>query len=92
MSSHVKKHHVIDDISSLIKKNISPPLQDPYIFEPNCQMQVDEFGFYITWKSEGKVRPPPLHFPLFLDEGFYLAVFAEILFYEHKPSSIPVNL
>lgn len=55
MSSHVKKHHVIDDISSLIKTNISPPLQDPYIFEPNCQMQVDEFGFYITWKSEGKV-------------------------------------
>uniref|UniRef100_A0A671TYP0 1-phosphatidylinositol 4,5-bisphosphate phosphodiesterase n=1 Tax=Sparus aurata TaxID=8175 RepID=A0A671TYP0_SPAAU len=28
--------------------------EDPYIFEPNCQMQVDEFGFYITWKSEGK--------------------------------------
>lgn len=30
--------------------------QDPYIFEPNCQMRVDEFGFFITWKSEGKVH------------------------------------
>lgn len=29
--------------------------QDPYTFEPNCQMRVDEFGFFITWKSEGKV-------------------------------------
>uniref|UniRef100_A0A3Q1FGT8 1-phosphatidylinositol 4,5-bisphosphate phosphodiesterase n=1 Tax=Acanthochromis polyacanthus TaxID=80966 RepID=A0A3Q1FGT8_9TELE len=28
--------------------------EDPYIFEPNCQMKVDEFGFFITWKSEGK--------------------------------------
>uniref|UniRef100_A0A7N8XUY4 Phosphoinositide phospholipase C n=1 Tax=Mastacembelus armatus TaxID=205130 RepID=A0A7N8XUY4_9TELE len=28
--------------------------QDPYIFEPNCQMKVDEYGFFITWKSEGK--------------------------------------
>ncbi|XP_075900871.1 1-phosphatidylinositol 4,5-bisphosphate phosphodiesterase beta-4 [Nelusetta ayraudi] len=28
--------------------------EDPYIFEPNCQMRVDEFGFFITWKSEGK--------------------------------------
>uniref|UniRef100_A0A665V6P6 Phosphoinositide phospholipase C n=1 Tax=Echeneis naucrates TaxID=173247 RepID=A0A665V6P6_ECHNA len=28
--------------------------QDPYIFEPNCQMRVDEYGFFITWKSEGK--------------------------------------
>uniref|UniRef100_A0A3Q3LYR3 1-phosphatidylinositol 4,5-bisphosphate phosphodiesterase n=1 Tax=Mastacembelus armatus TaxID=205130 RepID=A0A3Q3LYR3_9TELE len=27
---------------------------DPYIFEPNCQMKVDEYGFFITWKSEGK--------------------------------------
>uniref|UniRef100_A0A4W6DTD3 1-phosphatidylinositol 4,5-bisphosphate phosphodiesterase n=1 Tax=Lates calcarifer TaxID=8187 RepID=A0A4W6DTD3_LATCA len=32
--------------------------EDPYIFEPNCQMRVDEYGFFITWKSEGKVRPP----------------------------------
>ncbi|XP_072218426.1 1-phosphatidylinositol 4,5-bisphosphate phosphodiesterase beta-4-like isoform X1 [Leuresthes tenuis] len=28
--------------------------EDPYIFEPNCQMRVDEYGFFITWKSEGK--------------------------------------
>uniref|UniRef100_A0A3Q4HYW6 Phosphoinositide phospholipase C n=1 Tax=Neolamprologus brichardi TaxID=32507 RepID=A0A3Q4HYW6_NEOBR len=28
--------------------------QDPYIFEPNCHMEVDEYGFFITWKSEGK--------------------------------------
>uniref|UniRef100_A0A8C5GJJ0 Phosphoinositide phospholipase C n=1 Tax=Gouania willdenowi TaxID=441366 RepID=A0A8C5GJJ0_GOUWI len=28
--------------------------QDPYTFEPNCQTKVDEFGFFITWKSEGK--------------------------------------
>ncbi|XP_041662063.1 1-phosphatidylinositol 4,5-bisphosphate phosphodiesterase beta-4-like isoform X2 [Cheilinus undulatus] len=28
--------------------------EDPYMFEPNCQMRVDEYGFFITWKSEGK--------------------------------------
>ncbi|KAM9782942.1 1-phosphatidylinositol 4,5-bisphosphate phosphodiesterase beta-4 [Neosynchiropus ocellatus] len=28
--------------------------EDPYIFEPNCQMKVDEYGFFISWKSEGK--------------------------------------
>uniref|UniRef100_A0A8C6LFV4 Phosphoinositide phospholipase C n=1 Tax=Nothobranchius furzeri TaxID=105023 RepID=A0A8C6LFV4_NOTFU len=28
--------------------------QDPYIFEPNCRMKVDEYGFFITWKIEGK--------------------------------------
>ncbi|XP_053300996.1 1-phosphatidylinositol 4,5-bisphosphate phosphodiesterase beta-4 [Pleuronectes platessa] len=28
--------------------------EDPYFFEPSCQMRVDEFGFFITWKSEGK--------------------------------------
>lgn len=46
-------------------KNISFPLQDPYTFEPNCQMKVDEYGFFITWKSEGKVQPPPLNFCVF---------------------------
>lgn len=25
------------------------------MFEPCCQMKVDEYGFFITWKSEGKV-------------------------------------
>ncbi|KAM9778639.1 1-phosphatidylinositol 4,5-bisphosphate phosphodiesterase beta-4-like [Syngnathus typhle] len=28
--------------------------EDPYIFEPNCQVKVDEYGFFISWKSEGK--------------------------------------
>uniref|UniRef100_A0A673BEU1 1-phosphatidylinositol 4,5-bisphosphate phosphodiesterase n=1 Tax=Sphaeramia orbicularis TaxID=375764 RepID=A0A673BEU1_9TELE len=28
--------------------------EDPYLFETNCQMKVDEYGFFITWKSEGK--------------------------------------
>ncbi|XP_068432821.1 1-phosphatidylinositol 4,5-bisphosphate phosphodiesterase beta-4-like isoform X2 [Clinocottus analis] len=28
--------------------------EDPFIFEPNCQMRVDEYGFFICWKSEGK--------------------------------------
>uniref|UniRef100_A0A6Q2WVF1 1-phosphatidylinositol 4,5-bisphosphate phosphodiesterase n=1 Tax=Esox lucius TaxID=8010 RepID=A0A6Q2WVF1_ESOLU len=27
---------------------------DPFLFEPNCLVKVDEFGFFITWKSEGK--------------------------------------
>ncbi|KAJ8275383.1 hypothetical protein COCON_G00100080 [Conger conger] len=28
--------------------------EDPFVFEPNCLFKVDEFGFFITWKSEGK--------------------------------------
>ncbi|XP_031721784.1 1-phosphatidylinositol 4,5-bisphosphate phosphodiesterase beta-4 [Anarrhichthys ocellatus] len=28
--------------------------EDPYVFEPNCRMTVDEYGFFIRWKSEGK--------------------------------------
>uniref|UniRef100_A0A3P9I442 Phosphoinositide phospholipase C n=1 Tax=Oryzias latipes TaxID=8090 RepID=A0A3P9I442_ORYLA len=28
--------------------------EDPYLFEPNCLVRVDEFGFFITWKNEGK--------------------------------------
>uniref|UniRef100_A0AAY4C0F7 1-phosphatidylinositol 4,5-bisphosphate phosphodiesterase n=1 Tax=Denticeps clupeoides TaxID=299321 RepID=A0AAY4C0F7_9TELE len=28
--------------------------QDPFVFEPSCMFKVDEFGFFITWKSEGK--------------------------------------
>uniref|UniRef100_A0A673WU92 1-phosphatidylinositol 4,5-bisphosphate phosphodiesterase n=1 Tax=Salmo trutta TaxID=8032 RepID=A0A673WU92_SALTR len=27
---------------------------DPFLFEPNCLVKVDEFGFFITWKSDGK--------------------------------------
>uniref|UniRef100_A0A8K9WT91 Phosphoinositide phospholipase C n=1 Tax=Oncorhynchus mykiss TaxID=8022 RepID=A0A8K9WT91_ONCMY len=30
--------------------------QDPFLFEPNCLVKVDEFGFFITWKSDGKVQ------------------------------------
>uniref|UniRef100_A0A672H2V4 1-phosphatidylinositol 4,5-bisphosphate phosphodiesterase n=1 Tax=Salarias fasciatus TaxID=181472 RepID=A0A672H2V4_SALFA len=42
--------------------------EDPYMFEPNCQMKVDEYGFFITWKSEGKVQFPPLHVGLFFSQ------------------------
>uniref|UniRef100_A0A8C7TDM9 Phosphoinositide phospholipase C n=1 Tax=Oncorhynchus mykiss TaxID=8022 RepID=A0A8C7TDM9_ONCMY len=28
--------------------------QDPFLFEPNCLVKVDDFGFFITWKSDGK--------------------------------------
>ncbi|XP_037304516.2 1-phosphatidylinositol 4,5-bisphosphate phosphodiesterase beta-4-like isoform X1 [Pungitius pungitius] len=28
--------------------------EDPFVFEPNCQMKVDEYGFFLCWKSEGK--------------------------------------
>lgn len=29
--------------------------QESFVFEPNCLFKVDEFGFFLTWKSEGKV-------------------------------------
>lgn len=45
---------VIKAVSNKVVSLLFSP-QDPYIFEPNCQMRVDEFGFFITWKSEGKV-------------------------------------
>ncbi|XP_057207994.1 1-phosphatidylinositol 4,5-bisphosphate phosphodiesterase beta-4 isoform X1 [Triplophysa rosa] len=28
--------------------------EDPFVFEPNCSFKVDEFGFFLTWKSDGK--------------------------------------
>uniref|UniRef100_A0A8C7W5S2 1-phosphatidylinositol 4,5-bisphosphate phosphodiesterase n=1 Tax=Oncorhynchus mykiss TaxID=8022 RepID=A0A8C7W5S2_ONCMY len=28
--------------------------EDPFLFEPNCLVKVDDFGFFITWKSDGK--------------------------------------
>ncbi|XP_034777527.2 1-phosphatidylinositol 4,5-bisphosphate phosphodiesterase beta-4 isoform X5 [Acipenser ruthenus] len=28
--------------------------EDPFVFEPNCFFKVDEFGFFLTWKSDGK--------------------------------------
>uniref|UniRef100_A0A8C1UB86 1-phosphatidylinositol 4,5-bisphosphate phosphodiesterase n=1 Tax=Cyprinus carpio TaxID=7962 RepID=A0A8C1UB86_CYPCA len=27
---------------------------DPFVFEPSCHFKVDEFGFFLTWKSDGK--------------------------------------
>ena len=29
--------------------------QESFVFEPNCLFKVDEFGFFLTWRSEGKV-------------------------------------
>jgi len=31
-------------------------LQDPFVFESNCFFKADAFGFFLTWKSEGKVH------------------------------------
>uniref|UniRef100_A0A2K5S0T1 1-phosphatidylinositol 4,5-bisphosphate phosphodiesterase n=1 Tax=Cebus imitator TaxID=2715852 RepID=A0A2K5S0T1_CEBIM len=31
--------------------------EESFVFEPNCLFKVDEFGFFLTWKSEGKVWP-----------------------------------
>ncbi|KAA0708140.1 1-phosphatidylinositol 4,5-bisphosphate phosphodiesterase beta-4 [Triplophysa tibetana] len=28
--------------------------EDPFVFEPNCSFKVDEFGFFLKWKSDGK--------------------------------------
>lgn len=28
--------------------------EESFLFEPNCLFKVDEFGFFLTWKSEGK--------------------------------------
>lgn len=28
--------------------------EDPFLFEPSCLFKVDEFGFFLTWKSDGK--------------------------------------
>ncbi|KAJ8341767.1 hypothetical protein SKAU_G00340580 [Synaphobranchus kaupii] len=28
--------------------------EDPFVFEQNCFFRVDEFGFFLSWKSEGK--------------------------------------
>ncbi|XP_043088240.1 1-phosphatidylinositol 4,5-bisphosphate phosphodiesterase beta-4 isoform X2 [Puntigrus tetrazona] len=30
--------------------------EDPFVFESNCFFSVDAFGFFLTWKSEGKVH------------------------------------
>ncbi|KAK2864067.1 hypothetical protein Q7C36_003221 [Tachysurus vachellii] len=28
--------------------------EDPFVFESGCLFKVDEFGFFLTWKSDGK--------------------------------------
>ena len=28
--------------------------EESFVFESNCLFQVDEFGFFLSWKSEGK--------------------------------------
>ncbi|XP_026115534.1 1-phosphatidylinositol 4,5-bisphosphate phosphodiesterase beta-4-like isoform X3 [Carassius auratus] len=28
--------------------------EDPFVLEPSCHFRVDEFGFFLTWKSDGK--------------------------------------
>ncbi|XP_046691907.1 1-phosphatidylinositol 4,5-bisphosphate phosphodiesterase beta-4-like isoform X2 [Silurus meridionalis] len=28
--------------------------EDPFVFESSCLIKVDEFGFFLTWKSDGK--------------------------------------
>lgn len=28
--------------------------EDPFVFEPSCVVKVDEFGFFLRWKSDGK--------------------------------------
>ncbi|ROL50504.1 1-phosphatidylinositol 4,5-bisphosphate phosphodiesterase beta-4 [Anabarilius grahami] len=30
--------------------------EDPFVFEPSCHFKVDEFGFFLTWKSDGKIK------------------------------------
>uniref|UniRef100_A0A452TPR6 1-phosphatidylinositol 4,5-bisphosphate phosphodiesterase n=1 Tax=Ursus maritimus TaxID=29073 RepID=A0A452TPR6_URSMA len=39
--------------------------EESFVFEPNCLFKVDEFGFFLTWRSEGKVghRNCNLFFP-----------------------------
>ncbi|EAX10370.1 phospholipase C, beta 4, isoform CRA_g, partial [Homo sapiens] len=29
-------------------------MRESFVFEPNCLFKVDEFGFFLTWRSEGK--------------------------------------
>uniref|UniRef100_A0A8C1XXB1 1-phosphatidylinositol 4,5-bisphosphate phosphodiesterase n=1 Tax=Cyprinus carpio TaxID=7962 RepID=A0A8C1XXB1_CYPCA len=36
---------------SILKQTL---FNDPFVFESNCFFKVDAFGFFLTWKSEGK--------------------------------------
>lgn len=31
------------------------PFQETGVYEPSCLVKVDEFAFFIYWKSEGRV-------------------------------------
>ena len=35
--------------------------KDTFDFEPSCFFQVDEYGFFIHWKSEPRVNPLKNH-------------------------------
>lgn len=50
------------------------------MFEPNCLFKVDEFGFFLTWKSEGKVWPgnTKLFFPAVWVKSFYFSVSTQV--------------
>uniref|UniRef100_A0ACB8GEB0 1-phosphatidylinositol 4,5-bisphosphate phosphodiesterase beta-4 n=1 Tax=Sphaerodactylus townsendi TaxID=933632 RepID=A0ACB8GEB0_9SAUR len=42
---------------AVVEKAGDHPLEtvgESSVFEPNCLFKVDEFGFFLTWKSEGK--------------------------------------
>uniref|UniRef100_A0A672QJD5 1-phosphatidylinositol 4,5-bisphosphate phosphodiesterase n=1 Tax=Sinocyclocheilus grahami TaxID=75366 RepID=A0A672QJD5_SINGR len=41
-------------ISKLTPLILRCVFQDPFVFEPSCHFKVDEFGFFLTWKSDGK--------------------------------------
>ena len=43
--------------------------QDGNVQEANCVVKVDEYGFFIYWTSEGRVR---LTYPKFTDFQFNL--------------------
>ncbi|RUS70786.1 hypothetical protein EGW08_021454 [Elysia chlorotica] len=32
------------------------------VYESNCMVKVDEYGFFICWKSEGRREYPPVEF------------------------------
>uniref|UniRef100_A0A452S913 Phosphoinositide phospholipase C n=1 Tax=Ursus americanus TaxID=9643 RepID=A0A452S913_URSAM len=41
--------------SKNLRNFLSKHLNESFVFEPNCLFKVDEFGFFLTWRSEGKV-------------------------------------
>jgi len=39
-------------------------LQESSALEPSCVVKVDEYGFFIYWKSDGKVNRPRFPYAL----------------------------